>query len=184
MTTDHAGFPPAASPVPRSGRRSPAAGGRGGIRGAAGDRLLAGLPARPGARRDSVLITCEVAGRSRRTIDWYRTYLDDFAKFASRDGGPATLEDLAPAIARRWLLATQSTRARPLAPNSVAGRVRTLRAFAGWVQNVAPSPPARTGGRTRTGSSPACLRLLSSWRYGARSRPWIGGVTWDCRAYA
>ncbi len=83
---------------------------------------------------DEYVVALEVAGRSRRTIDWYRTYLDDFAKFASRDGRPATLEHLAPAIARRWLLATQSTRARPLAPNSIAGRVRTLRAFAGWVQ--------------------------------------------------
>ena len=59
---------------------------------------------------DEYVVALEVAGRSRRTIDWYRTYLDDFAKFASRDGGPASLEDLAPPIARRWLLATQSTR--------------------------------------------------------------------------
>lgn len=84
---------------------------------------------------DEYAVALEVAGRSRRTIDWYRTYRDDFVKFASRIAGPATLDDPAPAIARRWLLATQSTRERPLAPNSVAGRVRTLRAFAGWVQH-------------------------------------------------
>jgi len=84
---------------------------------------------------DEYGVALEVAGRSGRTIDWYRTYLDDFLRFASREAGSATLDDLSPAIARRWLLATQSTRARPLAPNSLAGRVRTLRAFAAWVQH-------------------------------------------------
>jgi site-specific recombinase XerC len=103
-----------------------------GVRAAAVAMSINALPLRELV--DEYAIALEVAGRSRRTIDWYRTYLDDFVKFASRVAGPATLEDLAPAIARRWLLATQSTRERPLAPNSVAGRVRTLRAFAGWVQ--------------------------------------------------
>jgi site-specific recombinase XerC len=84
---------------------------------------------------DECTVALEVAGRSQRTIGWYRTYLDDFVKFASREDGSATLDDIAPAIARRWLLATQSTREPPLAPNSVAGRVRTLRAFAGWLQH-------------------------------------------------
>ena len=83
---------------------------------------------------DEYTAALEVAGRSRRTIDWYRPYLNDFARFAARDSGSATLDDLSPAIARRWLLATQGTRSQPLAPNSMAGRVRTLRAFGGWVQ--------------------------------------------------
>ena len=83
---------------------------------------------------DEYGVALEVAGRSRRTIDWYRTYLDEFAAFAGRGNQPGTLEDLTPAIARRWLLATQSSRSRPLAPNSMAGRVRTLRAFGGWLQ--------------------------------------------------
>jgi site-specific recombinase XerC len=83
---------------------------------------------------DEYGVALEVAGRSRRTIDWYRTYLDEFAAFAGRGKQPGTLEDLTPAIARRWLLATQSSRPRPLAPNSMAGRVRTLRAFGGWLQ--------------------------------------------------
>ncbi len=76
----------------------------------------------------------EVAGRSRRTIDWYRAYLDDFAGFAARDGEAAALRHLSPVTARRWLLAAQAARLRPLAPNSVAGRVRTLRAFGHWLQ--------------------------------------------------
>lgn len=76
----------------------------------------------------------EVAGRSRRTIDWYRAYLDDFAEFAARDGETAALRHLSPVTARRWLLAAQAARLRPLSPNSVAGRVRTLRAFGHWLQ--------------------------------------------------
>jgi integrase/recombinase XerD len=83
---------------------------------------------------DEYGVALEVAGRSRRTIEWYRTYLDEFAAFAGRGSQPGTLEDLTPAIARRWLLACQTSRVRPLAPNSMAGRVRTLRAFGGWLQ--------------------------------------------------
>lgn len=83
---------------------------------------------------DEYAVALEVAGRSRRTIDWYRTYLEEFAAFAGRGNQAGTLEDLTPAIARRWLLASQSSRPRPLAPNSMAGRVRTLRAFGGWLQ--------------------------------------------------
>ena len=77
---------------------------------------------------DEYAVALEVAGRSRRTIEWYRTYLEEFAAFAGRGNQTGTLEDLTPAIARRWLLALQSSRPRPLAPNSMAGRVRTLRA--------------------------------------------------------
>jgi site-specific recombinase XerD len=83
---------------------------------------------------DEYAVALEVAGRSRRTIDWYRTYLDEFAAFTGRGGQTGTLDDLKPAIARRWLLACQSSRPLPLAPNSMAGRVRTLRAFGGWLQ--------------------------------------------------
>ena len=74
-----------------------------------------------------------VAGRSPRTIRWYGEMLDEFVAFVERDGGRATLDDLHPAVARRWLLAAQASRARPLAPASLAGRVRTLRAFGSWV---------------------------------------------------
>jgi integrase/recombinase XerD len=83
---------------------------------------------------DEYAVALEVAGRSRRTIDWYRAYLEEFAAFAGRGNQTGTLEDLTPAIARRWLLALQSSRPRALAPNSMAGRVRTLRAFGGWLQ--------------------------------------------------
>ena len=89
---------------------------------------------------DEYSAALEVAGRSRRTIDWYRAYLDDFVAFASRDGSLASLQELSPALGRRWLLATQSTRPRPLAPNSIAGRVRTLRAFGAWLQRELQLP--------------------------------------------
>jgi site-specific recombinase XerD len=79
-------------------------------------------------------VALEVGGRSNRTIDWYRGYLEEFAAFAGRDGSPPTLDDLTAATSRRWLLALQAARSKPLAPNSIAGRVRTLRAFGGWVQ--------------------------------------------------
>lgn len=73
------------------------------------------------------------AGRSARTIRWYGDHLDAFAAFVERDGGRATLDDLCPPVARQWLLATQAGRDRPLAPASLAGRVRSLRAFGSWV---------------------------------------------------
>jgi hypothetical protein len=54
---------------------------------------------------DEYLVALEVGGRSRRTIDWCRTHLDQFAVVTDRGGQRGTLEDLTPAIARRWLLA-------------------------------------------------------------------------------
>jgi site-specific recombinase XerC len=74
-----------------------------------------------------------VAGRSPRTIRWYGDQLEEFVSFIERDGGRASLDDLRPAVVRRWLLAAQAARARPLAPASLAGRVRTVRAFGSWV---------------------------------------------------
>jgi site-specific recombinase XerD len=74
-----------------------------------------------------------VAGRSPRTIRWYGDQLDEFVGFLERDGVRATLADLHPPVARRWLLALSAGRSRPLAPASLAGRVRTLRAFGSWV---------------------------------------------------
>ncbi len=74
-----------------------------------------------------------VAGRSPRTIRWYGDQLEEFTRFLERDGVRATLADLQAPVARRWLLALQAGRSRPLAPASLAGRVRTLRAFGSWI---------------------------------------------------
>ena len=82
---------------------------------------------------DEYAVALEVTGRSRRTIDWYRAYLEEFAAFAGRGSQTGTLEDLTPAIARRWLLALQSSRPQPLAPNSMAGAcARSVRSVAGY----------------------------------------------------
>ena len=73
-------------------------------------------------------------GRSPRTIDWYGMFLREFCRFAGRDGHPTRLHDLCAPVARRWLVALRA-RPRPPAPASLAGRVRSLRAFASWVQS-------------------------------------------------
>jgi site-specific recombinase XerC len=83
---------------------------------------------------DEYLVALEVGGRSRRTIDWYRAFLAEYVIFVARHRGrDALLVDLSTTNARRWLLAIQAGRPRPLSANSQAGRVRTLRAFGGWV---------------------------------------------------
>ena len=79
------------------------------------------------------LAALKVAGRSPRTIEWYGDLLREFVAFVERDGDRATLADLAPAQVRRWLLALQSRPTRSLAPSSLAGRVRTVRAFGTWI---------------------------------------------------
>lgn len=70
---------------------------------------------------------------SMRTIDWYLAFLREFCSFAQRPSESASLRHLSTPIVRRWLVALES-RAIPPAPSSLAGRVRTLRAFAAWVQ--------------------------------------------------
>jgi integrase/recombinase XerD len=87
-----------------------------------------------------------VAGRSPRTIRWYGDLLEEFVRFVERDGGPASLDDLRPAVVRRWLLAAQAARSVPLAPASLAGRVRTLRAFGSWVTREFELPASPLAG--------------------------------------
>jgi site-specific recombinase XerD len=83
---------------------------------------------------DEYLVALEVAGRSRRTIDWYRAFLREYLEFVRRDvTRGAVLDDLSAVSARRWLLAAQTARSRSLSPNSLAGRARTIRAFGGWI---------------------------------------------------
>ncbi len=73
-------------------------------------------------------------GRSPRTIEWYAAFLAEFRQFASRSSERATLSQLTPPAVRRWLVGLQS-RPSPPAPASLAGRVRTLKAFGAWVES-------------------------------------------------
>jgi site-specific recombinase XerD len=84
------------------------------------------------ALMDKYFAALKVAGRSPRTIDWYRDNLLEFVRFTERDGRAATAGDLQAPVVRRWLLSLQSRPSR-LAPSSIAGRVRTLKAFGTWV---------------------------------------------------
>lgn len=82
---------------------------------------------------DEYLVALEVGGRSRRTILWYRAFLLEYLEFVGRqERRRPIVGDLSTTLARRWLLAVQAERPRPLSANSLAGRVRTLRAFGGW----------------------------------------------------
>lgn len=81
---------------------------------------------------EEYLAALRVAGRSPRTIEWYHANLAEFIGFVERDGRAATVADLQPARVRRWLLALNA-RQTALAPSSLAGRVRTVKAFGTWV---------------------------------------------------
>ncbi len=92
------------------------------------------------------LSALKVAGRSPKTISWYADMLREFVRFTERDGGRATLADLAPVQVRRWLLAIQSGRSRSLSPSSMASRVRTVKAFGTWIASELelPANPVRS----------------------------------------
>lgn len=79
------------------------------------------------------VVALEVGGRSRRTIDWYRAFLREYVDFAAlHTKHSPILGDLSTVVARRWLLAAQSARTRPLSPNSLVVRsIEAKQAFAG-----------------------------------------------------
>lgn len=81
---------------------------------------------------EEYLAALRVAGRSPRTIEWYRANLAEFIRFLERDGRAASAADVQPAAVRRWLLALNA-RPTALAPSSLAGRVRTIKAFGTWI---------------------------------------------------
>jgi len=81
---------------------------------------------------EEYLVALRVAARSPRTTEWYRANLVEFIRFLERDGRSATVADLQPATVRRWLLALNA-RQKALAPSSLAGRVRTIKAFGTWI---------------------------------------------------
>ncbi len=94
---------------------------------------------------EEYLAALRVAGRSPRTIEWYRANLAEFIRFLEREGPAATVADLQPAGVRHWLLALNA-RPTALAPSSLAGRVRTVKAFGTWVaaELDLPANPVRS----------------------------------------
>jgi site-specific recombinase XerD len=94
---------------------------------------------------DEYRVALRVAGRSPRTIRWYGDHLAEFIRFLERSGDRATLAELRPPVVRRWLVALGAHRDRPLAPSSIAGRVRTLHAFGSWLEREfdLPNNPLR-----------------------------------------
>jgi hypothetical protein len=68
----------------------------------------------------------QVAGRSPRTIGWYRDMLAEFIRFLERDGHSATVTDLQPVAVRRWLLSlnARSRSLRRLASRAGCGQSR------------------------------------------------------------
>ncbi|NJD28640.1 MAG: hypothetical protein FIA92_10130 [Chloroflexi bacterium] len=81
---------------------------------------------------EEYLAALRAAGRSPRTIEWYRANLAEFIRFLERDGRSASAADLQPAAVCRWLIALNA-RPTALAPSSLAGRVRTIKAFGTWI---------------------------------------------------
>jgi site-specific recombinase XerD len=78
-----------------------------------------------GAAIEHFLTAKAAEGASPKTLDWYRMVLGR----AGRDLGPARpLDSLTPPQLRTWLLSLRQT----LAPISVAGYVRGLKAFGNW----------------------------------------------------
>lgn len=83
-------------------------------------------------------------GASPKTLEWYRMVLGR----AARDlGADRPLDALAPAELRDWLLTLRTT----LAPISVAGYVRGLKAFGNWcaAEELSEAKALRTLRRTR-----------------------------------
>ena len=90
------------------------------------------------------LLFCQTEGKSRRTIDWYRQKLGYFASFLRQRELPQSIDDIGAQEIRKFIHHLQTdvqagennprrpTEACGLSPHTVAGYVRTLRAFFSW----------------------------------------------------
>ena len=97
-----------------------------------------------GAAADVFCAAKDAEGLSPRTIAWYRMILD---RLSGRFGAEQRVDDLAPAELRGWLVELRAT----LAPVSVAGYVRGLRAVGNWLaaDGLAEARALRTLARPR-----------------------------------
>lgn len=69
-------------------------------------------------------------GLSPRTIEWYTAMLRDFTAFLESQGRSGNLSDLDVSAVRQFVVQEQD---RGLSPYSVAGKVRSCKAFASWL---------------------------------------------------
>lgn len=87
-----------------------------------------------------------IAGRARslspKTLDWYRMIGERLAAYRDAQKAPAGLGSLTTAEARAWVVALQRS---GLAPVSVAGFVRGLKAISAWwaAEGYVPEDPLR-----------------------------------------
>jgi len=93
---------------------------------------------------DDYVLCCQTEGKSPRTVRWYQQKLEYFASFLSMHQLTTQIDRIGPGEIRRLIRHLQSevktgennprrpTENRPLSPQTVAGYVRTLRAFFSW----------------------------------------------------
>ena len=131
--------------------------------GASGIALDSGgvLAIRIGAATDFFCAAKAAEGASPRTVEWYRMIL---IRAVRRFGEPRPVDAIAAAELRAWLLELRSS----LAPESIAGYVRGLKAFSNWcvAEELAASPGFRALRRPHVPRRLIALSELVSLRVG------------------
>ena len=69
-------------------------------------------------------------GKSPKTVSWYSEMLNRYVMYLEANAGSATLSNLGIDTVRQFILFEQG---RNLSPNTIACRVRALKAFASWL---------------------------------------------------
>ena len=138
------GFGRAADPDPWPARAPDPRAAWGGRAWPAPDRNQAVRPLRLGHAAGLFCAAKTAEGLSPRSIAWYGAILD---RLGARFGPERPVDDLTPTELRAWLVDLRTT----LAPISVAGYVRGLRAFGNWLAHdgLAEARALRTLARPR-----------------------------------
>ena len=85
-------------------------------------------PMRLSEALDYYLITCQMEGKSPKTISWYKQKLEAFVAFCDNPlVRELTLEDAREFVASLWK--------KDITPRTIHGYVRALRAFASWLEH-------------------------------------------------
>jgi integrase/recombinase XerD len=96
-------------------------------------------------------LSCQTEGKSPRTIEWYKDFLNGFRKFLILKGFPTDLDQINRDHIRLYIAYLQNearTRrgSKQLSPATIQGAVRTLKAFFSWALRedyVESNPMAR-----------------------------------------